>query len=167
MEAGVSGLARSREWDLVELVALPELADDPAEELRFWRLADGALLHGSPPGVGERALERAARALDEQLRAPYEAVAVRQTRLEWSVAARELRTEEIELTGIKPAELVVAVGLDGAVTVLADGAPAETDAALASAAARLEAIGRSRHTAFVARALRLVGDRFALSVDPL
>src|SRR5690554_1006353 len=107
VEAGVSGLARRRDWDAVELVEVPELADRAIEELRFGTLGDGTLVFAAGE-VEEAAVAKLAGALAASVRAPYEAVAVRRTRLEWSVAARELRVEEIELPGLDVDELLVA-----------------------------------------------------------
>jgi hypothetical protein len=164
---GVSGLARRRDWDTVELVDLPELADREVEELRFSVLADGTVVGDSSP-VEMELLARLAERLTAALPAPYEAVAVRHTQLEWSLAARSLRIEVIELPGLTAEEIVVAVGPEGATELLVDGVDSpHPDAALAAAAEELERIGRARHGTFVLRARRAVGERFALSVDPL
>ena len=167
VEAGVSGLARSRDWDTVALVDVPELADAALEELRFGVLADGTVV-GRDAAAGDHVLARLADRLQETVRPPFEAVAARQTRDEWSLAARELRIEEVELAMTEVRELVVAVGPDGVRTLLVDGeelhVPSE---GLELAVQRLEEIGRRRSRSFVVRARHTVGDRFAISVDPL
>jgi hypothetical protein len=168
VEAGVSGLARSRDWDVVALVEVPELAEAALEELRFGVLADGTLVGDDATAAGREVLERLAGRLREAVRAPFEVVAARQTRDEWSLAARELRIEEVELEELDVTELVVAVGPDGLRTLLVDGEePIAMTDELENAAARLDAIGRKRSRSFVVRARHTVGDRFAISVDPL
>jgi hypothetical protein len=168
VEAGVSGLARSRDWDAVELISVPELADRGVEELRFGVLADGAIVGGDAAGVPQHILDRFAERLAVTVEAPYEAVAARQTRLEWSVAARQLRIEEIDLPHVDAAEIVVAVAPDDQTSVLVDGSePDHVASEVEAAAAKLEELGRSRHRSFVIRARRTVGDRWAVSVDPL
>ncbi len=167
VEAGVSGLARSRDWDTVELVALPELAEHPLEEFRFGALADGTLVIDGD-GVDEVVAERLGRRLSETLDGPYEAVAARQTRLDWSVAARVLRIEELTLPALESGEIVVALGPDGETTVVVDGV--EPDGAsddLAFAVELLLELGSRRFPSFVVRARRTVGDRWGISVDPL
>lgn len=170
VEAGVSGLARSRDWDLVEILAVPELEHDALEELTFGALADGTIVAVTPAGTDPILVERLARRLGDALDGPFEAVAVRRTRLEWSIAARMLRIEEVVLPPLAAEELVVAVGPGGEPAVLADGE--EPDAAssgqeLDAAVARLRAIGAERYDSFVVRARRLGPDRWAVSVDPL
>jgi hypothetical protein len=167
VEAGVSGLARRRDWDVVEVVEVAELVDRDLEEIRFGVLADGTLVVSSAE-VDEQVLSGLADRLAPSVRPPYEAFAARHTRLEWSLAARELRTEEIELPGLRADEVVVALGPEGTLELLVDGEePRDRSEELAAAADRLEQLGRSRHRTFVVRARRAVGERFALSVDPL
>lgn len=169
VEAGVSGLARSRDWDHVELVSVPELANDSLEELRFSVLADGTAVGATPPGSDPELLDRLAGRLGEALTRPFEAVAARRTRLEWSLAGRLLRLEELALPPLAADELVVALGPgDERPTVLVDGEePAEPSAELAEAVVRLAELGGRRFESYVARARRLEPDRWAVSVDPL
>lgn len=169
VEAGVSGLARSRDWDRVEVLTVPELADDSVEELRFGVLADGTVVAVSPSGIDPGLVERLAGRLQEALEGPFEAVAARRTRLEWSLAGRALRLEEVTLPPLAATELVVALGPgDEQPTVLVDGEePAEPADALAEAVGRLGALGGERYDSFVVRARRLGPDRWAVSVDPL
>jgi hypothetical protein len=170
VEAGVSGLARSRDWDWVEVVAVPELEHDPVEELTFGALADGAAVGVTPPGVDPDVVERLAGRVRAALDGPFEAVAVRRTSLEWSVAARTLRIEELRLPALAADELVVAVGPGGEPSVLVDGDEAEAapeGTELGVAVARLRALGGGRFDSFVVRARRLEADRWAVSVDPL
>ena len=167
VEAGVSGLARSRDWDAVALVELRSLEDDPLEEIRFGRFADGTILvEGDDPG-GEVVDSLAAR-LEGVVRPPYEALASRRTRREWSLGVRELRVEELELRGVDAAEILVALGPDGDPLLVVDGVEVESaTGALAEADSVLNALGRSRHRTYAVRARRTVGSRWAVSVDPL
>ena len=168
VEAGVSGLARSRDWDRVELVTIAELADEPLEEFQFGVLADGTVVGQGPPGVAAGILERLAACLSDALDGPYEAVAARRTRLEWSLAARALRIEELVLPPLAADEILVAVSPDGEPTVLVDGEePDAPSNELDAATARLLALGRERFDSFVIRARRARNDRWAISVDPL
>lgn len=165
----MSGLARSRDWDRVEVVAIPELADDPLEELRFGVLADGSVVAATPAGIDGGLLERLAGRLREALEGPLEAVAARRTRLEWSLAGRSIRLEEVTLPPLAAGEIVVALAPgDDRPTVMVDGdETAELGAELAEAVGRLGAIGLDRFESFVVRARRLGPDRWAVSVDPL
>jgi hypothetical protein len=169
VEAGVSGLARSRDWDRVEVVAVPELEHDALEELTFGTLADGSVVAVTPAGLDPGLVERLAGRIRAALEGPFEAVAVRRTSLEWSLAARLLRIEEVTLPPLEAEELVVAVGPGGEPSVLVDGE--EADAArldgLQPAVDRLRAVGGARFRSFVVRARRLGPDRWAVSVDPL
>ncbi len=170
VEAGVSGLARSRDWDRVEVVDVPELADGSLEELRFGALADGSVVAATPPGLDPGLVERLAERLRERLGSPFEAVAVRRTRLEWSLAGRCLRLEEIALPPLAAGEIVVALGPgDERPALVVDGEEqVEPSEALAEATARLAALGGGRFDSFVVRARRLgLDDRWAASVDPL
>ena len=94
---------------------------------------------------------------------------MRRTRLDWSLAARALRIEEVALPPLQAEELVVAVGPGGEPSVLVDGEevePARLDG-LEPAVDRLRAVGTARFRSFVVRARRLGPDRWAVSVDPL
>jgi hypothetical protein len=168
VEAGVSGIPRQREWDSVELLEVPELEALELEELRFGRLGDGTIVRGDDAPVDEAVLVRFAERIERSVPPPYEALAARRTRLQWSVAARRLRIEEVELPNLEATELVVAIGPDGEPSLHVDGEePAVRTPELAAATAQLEGLGADRFDSFVVRATRIVGDRFAFSVDPL
>jgi hypothetical protein len=84
------------------------------------------------------------------------------------VAARRLRIEEVELPNLEATELLVAIGPDGEPSLHVDGEElAVRTPELAAAMAQLEGLGADRFDSFVVRATRIVGDRFAFSVDPL
>lgn len=167
VEAGVSGIARRRDWDAVEIVDVPELEGVPLEELRFARLADGTIVSDEAP-VPAAVLERLADRAGGVVPPPFEALAARRTRLQWSVAVREVRLAEISLPPVQAAELVLALGPAGEPEFLVDGAPpAAMTPELETAQAILERAGRARYQAFVARARRVASERWVLSVDPL
>jgi hypothetical protein len=167
VEAGVSGIPRRRDWDAVGIVAVPELEGVPLEELRFVKLADGTIVSGEAPvpaSVVELLADRATGAVPP----PFEALAARRTRLEWSIAVREVRLAEISLPPLEASELVLALGPGGEPELLVDGVtPERTTPELEAAKAALEQAGRARHEEFVVRARRVSGERWALSVDPL
>lgn len=168
VEAGVSGLARRREWDAVEVVAVPELEALPLEEFRFGQLADGTVVPGDQAPVPAAVLSTLAAQATAWVSAPFEALVVRRTRREWSFAVRSLRLDEIELPPIDAAELVVAIGPDGEATLVIDGdEPTELSPELGVAVEVLLELGRARFEAFVVRGRRTVGTRWAVSVDPL
>lgn len=170
VEAGVSGLARSRDWDRVEVVAVPELEHDALEELTFGALDDGAVVALTPAVIDPGLVERLADRIREALDGPFEAVAVRRTRLEWSLAARTLRIEEVTLPPVAADELVVGVGPGGEASVLVDGEEPVAGSlvdGLDAAVDRLRIVGGERFDSFVVRARRLGPDRWAVSVDPL
>jgi hypothetical protein len=161
VEAGVSGLPRPREWDATAFVALPELAGSDATRLEGHVLAESV--------VGELP-ERLVAELDTELERPYAVLAVRRTGEHWAVGARRLRAEELRLPAATPGErLEVVVSPEGERTAAADGAPVEgwVDPAVAEAIAEIERRGRKRFEAFAARADKLDGDRWELTIDPL
>jgi hypothetical protein len=168
VEAGVSGVPRGREWDVVAVVEVPELEGSQLSELAFARLADGRV--GSAGGeLPPAALERLSAAVEESLEPPYEARALRRGTREWSVAGRTAHLQPVAVPPSLPADaLVLAVGPDGERLLFADGEEQENpSAALAAAAAELERRGRERYPSFVARAERLAPGFWVLTVDPL
>jgi hypothetical protein len=99
-EAGITGLARPRDWDAVVLREQPELTGD---ELGFVALADGRTLPPEADGL--------ARALDEVLERPYRAEAVRRSGTLWAAGAVRIQVLEGDAPGVATAlELVVQPG---------------------------------------------------------
>jgi hypothetical protein len=164
VETGVSGLARPRRFDASALAEVEALRGADLAEVEFRVLADGSVLGDVSP---EAAVALTAElALDP----PYAVQAVRKTELEWAVGASEERSEPVQLpAGIAAATLEVAVPPEGETTVIVDGElePEEIRDAELDALRELERIGRERFQAFVARADRLEGERWELTVDPL
>ena len=150
LAAGITGLARQREWDAVATADAPGAAGDEAE---FVALADGRLLVES--GLEDPA--PLAAALAGVLEPPYRATALRREAV-WAIGATAIevvrldpdpRGDDLELTW------------DGStLSLLEDGRP--TDPANASA---LERLARQREEgAYSASAHRLAEDCFEVLV---
>jgi hypothetical protein len=97
--SGIHGLHRAREWDAVVAVDAPEVKGSRAS---FVALPDGALVVEE----GAEALDPLANALEQELRPPYRAEAVRRADSLWAVAGR--RIEVVELPGVAGEELELA-----------------------------------------------------------
>jgi hypothetical protein len=150
LAAGITGLARGREWDAVVVAEAPGTA---GEELEFVALADGRLL-----AEGDAA--PFASALADTIEAPYRAVAVRRGDV-WAVGA--CRIEVARLDPDPEADDLELTWDGNTLALLADGAPSG-----ASQAAPLERIASERERGgYAARAHRLAGDLWELSVLPL
>jgi hypothetical protein len=152
LEAGITGLARQREWDAVGTVEAPGA---PGDEAAFVALADGRLLVEDSTGAFDP--EPFAASLAGAIDPPYRAVARRRPDI-WAVGASTIevvqlrpnpRGDDLELT------------FDGEVHALrVDSLPAGPDAAEA-----LRAIAESREDgAYAAHAHRLAGDLFEVQV---
>lgn len=155
LAAGITGLARQREWDSVVTVEAP---GEPGAEVEFVALPDGRLVvelasEGIDPAPFGAALE-------DSIEPPYRAVAHRRPEL-WAVGA--VRIEAARLDPDPDAD-ELELTWDGEVLGLtADGVP--TDASRASALERL-AVARESG-AYAAHANRLEGDLFEILVLPL
>lgn len=155
LEAGITGLARQREWDAVATADAP---GSPGEEAQFVALADGRLLvDAGPDGFDPAPL---AAALEGAIEPPYRAVARRRPEL-WAVGA-----SAIEVARLDPdprgddLELI----WDGStLELMADGMPA--DPAGASALERLAA--EREAGSYAAHAGRLDGDLWEILILPL
>ncbi|MGH3023018.1 MAG: hypothetical protein ACRDNI_05120 [Gaiellaceae bacterium] len=164
VEAGVSGLARPRQWDATALVEVDALRGYETSELEFRVLADGTVLGDVPAeAVPELTAELG-------LDPPYAARAVRKEGGRWAVGALQIAAEEIELPpGLAASSLEVAVPPDGETAFLVDGEHVDGEPAgdVETAFRELERAGRERFQAFVARADRVGDGRWQLTVDPL
>jgi hypothetical protein len=164
VEAGVSGLARQREWDATAIVEVPALRASDATEVDFRVLGDGSVIGD----VDREVLAQLTNRLD--IEAPYAARAVRQDEIEWIVGAIRFESDLIELpAGVEALALEAAVPPDGEAMYIVDGdmLAEPPDGPVADALAELERIGASRFQAFVARADRLEDGRWELTVDAL
>ena len=116
VEAGVSGLARPRQWDATALVEVDALRGYEAPELEFRVLADGSVVGDVPAeAVPELTAELG-------LDPPYAARAVRKDGGRWAVGALRIDADEIELPqGLEAFSLEVAVPPDDETAFLVDG----------------------------------------------
>jgi hypothetical protein len=153
LPAGITGLARRREWDAV---ATTEAAGAPGDEARFVRLTDGrVLVEAAPPGFDPEPL---AEALANSIESPYRAVAVRRPEL-WVVGACTILVTPL---GRDPrAESVEVVRDHGGVSTRLDGLPT------LERIPELERLGEARADTYFVRARRLVGLLFEVEADPL
>jgi hypothetical protein len=92
-ETGIHGLQRPREWDATITVEAPDVEGDA---VRFVALPDGSLLveEGATEEGAEGSLEPLAAAVEQQVRAPYRAEAVRHGERLWAVQARKIEVLE-------------------------------------------------------------------------
>jgi hypothetical protein len=165
VEAGVSGLAREREWDATAIAEVPSLQSSAVGELDFRVLGDGSVIGDVDPAVVAELTRELA------IEAPYAARAVRQDEREWIVGAVRMESELVELAaGVQAVTLEAAVPPEGGETMyLVDGEiqAERPEGPTGEALAELERIGAERFQAFVARADRLEDGRWELAVDPL
>jgi len=155
LEAGITGLARQREWDAV---ATAEGPGTPGDEVQFVALQGGRLLvESGPTGFDAPAL---AEALEGSLDPPYRGYAVRRDEL-WAVGATAIEVARLEPD---PRGDDLELTWDGStLALLTDGMPAD-----AGDAAALERIATEREEgSYAAHAHRLEGDLFELLVLPL
>ena len=152
-ETGVHGIARQREWDVLATVAAPELDGD---EYAFDVLPDRTLLVEGDDGDGP--LAPLADAIERDLRPPYRARAVRQSRELWAVAARTIEVVRLERRFGDSLELS-AHGDERELVV--DGVREF------GGVPELEALAASRHSDYVVRAERLDDDWWEVRIDPL
>jgi hypothetical protein len=151
LAAGITGLARGREWDVVTTL---EGATTSGEDVRFVALLDGSFVVESPDGADPAPF---ADALRESIVPPYRALAVRRPD-RWAVGAVGI---DVERLAPDPRGDELQLTWDGSeLSLRIDGVPA--DPAHASA---LEGIASSRVSrAYAAHARRLRGDLWELSV---
>jgi hypothetical protein len=143
--AGIHGLQRAREWDVVETVEAPQL---PGERAAFVALPGGEVIVEEGPDDPSPLAD----AIEHELAPPYRAEAVKREGGLWAVGAK--RVEIAELQGIEGEEIEVAIHGDVR-TVLVDGE---------HAFGSIQQLERPGH---VVRARRLDGDRFELESTPL
>jgi len=153
LEAGITGIPRQREWDVVKLV---EAAGSAGDEVEFVALPDGRVLLESGPGSFDPT--PLAAPFRGSIEPPYRAVARRRPEL-WAIGARAIKT--LELPGAPHGDaLEVVLNADG-LLVRVDGMPS------GARLEELEALGRARFASFVVRAQRLVDSLFEVEVEPL
>jgi hypothetical protein len=153
LPAGITGLARRREWDAVATADAP---GTPEAEAQFVLLPDGrVLIEDAPPGFDPEPLVAA---LETSIEGPYRAVAVRRPEL-WVVGATSISVTEL---GRDPrGDSVEVVRDEGGVSTRVDGLPTLDQLP------ELEQIGGARAETYVVRARRLVDLLFEVEVEPL
>ena len=152
LAAGITGLARQREWDAVETVAGPGSVGDEAQ---FVALADGPILVESAPDGFDAAF--LATALEGALERPYRAVAVRRPEL-WAIGA--VGIDAVRLDPDPPGDELELTWNGETLALVADGVPAGP-----SAADALETIASSQVAGpYAAHAHRLEGDLWEVSI---
>ena len=142
-----------REPDLFATVECPELR---GEAYAFTALPDGTLIVEDSCNED---LSRLADAVEEHLKPPYSAAAVRHDDGLWFVSARQIEVAQVAADG---AELEL-TSLAGERTYAIDGR--EVDAAHAPPA--LVALGEERWDDYAVHAVRLDDDLWEVDVDPL
>lgn len=168
----MSGLARSRDWDIVVAVEMPSLAGSALTRVSFYVLAVGEIeVVGTDgePTVAADVLELLAGHATASLAPPLEARAVRTTDELWSVAARR--------TNRRPTDLVLPAGIhsisvarapDGELTVHINGElTVEPASYVAAAIEQVVAVAEQEHDAFVASVEQFDSGRVALAIDAL
>lgn len=150
LAAGITGLARSREWDATGAVEGP---GEVGEEVEFVALPDGRLL-----AAGGRDPGPFAGALEGSLDPPYRALARRQPEI-WAVGARSI--EVAEVSDDPGGDEVEIVRTEEGVSTTIDGLPT------ARSVPELERLGEARGDAYVVRAGRLDGALFQVEVEAL
>jgi hypothetical protein len=154
LEAGITGIARPREWDAVVTVPSPSV---PGDEAVFVALPDGRLV---AEGGHERDASPFADALAGAIEPPYRAVAVYRKSV-WAVGAVSIEVAELTPS---PRGTDLELTWDGSMlsltvdTLPAD--PAQADALERIASARLRG-------PYAAQAHRLAGDLWEILVLPL
>jgi hypothetical protein len=143
--AGIHGLQRAREWDVVVTAEAPALEGERAV---FVALPDGTLV----PEEGTEDVQRLAEALDVELARPYRAEAVRRDAKLWAVAGTAIDTAR--LAGLAGSEVEL-VSHQGETTLTVDGEPA---------AGTIEALEREGHAV---SARRIHGDVWEVEANPL
>jgi hypothetical protein len=151
LAAGITGLARGRQWDAVATVAG---IGTPGDEVEFVSLADGTLVAESGGAVDPTQF---AAALGDGVAAPYRALAIRRPEL-WAVGAVEIEVAQLDPD---PRGTELELTWNGAQLELTiDGLPADP-----SRASALERLAAQRvRGAYAAHAQRLRDNLWELSV---
>ena len=147
-ETGIHGVPREREYDAVVTAEAPD-AEGPSA--RFVALEDGSLVVEE----GDGDLTPLADAIEQEVKRPYRATAVRRGETRWAVAAHKLQVVELPEPGGDEVELAVR---GDERTLVVDGNRAF------GTLPELEALANGDA---VIRAARLDGTLWEVRVDPL
>jgi hypothetical protein len=152
-EPGIHGVPRARRWDTVASAEAPALK---GETVHFVALADGTLVVDEDEPDG--ALTSLAEAVEQTIRAPYRAEAVRKGPETWAVAASRIGVASIPDLGGDQAEL----------TSTREGRVLRIDGRTTMGSAReLERLGEIEGTQYVVLAKRLDGDLWEVEATAL
>lgn len=99
-EAGIHGVPRERAYDAVVAVEAPDVE---GSNVRFVAFDDGSLLVEE----GEGDLTALADAIEQEVKPPYRAVAIRRGETQWAVAGHGLRVVELPEPGGDEVELAI------------------------------------------------------------
>jgi hypothetical protein len=99
-ETGIHGVPRAREYDAVVTADAPDVEGD---NVRFVALEDGTLVIED----GDGDLTPLADAIEQEVKRPYRATAVRRGETQWAVAGRSLRVVELPEPGGEEVELAI------------------------------------------------------------
>jgi hypothetical protein len=153
VEAGISGIPRTREWDAVVTAECGSSGDT----CTFAVLSESRSVH---LGGDEAPLVCLASALGDAIDLPYRAVGVRHEAGTWAVGA--IRIEVAELPAdTEGEELMLTVTQEGERGLEVDGRPT------AERIAALERVAGDRFDAYVLRAIRLKDRLWEIGIDPL
>lgn len=147
-EAGIHGVPRERQYDAVVATDAPDVEGSNA---RFVGLEDGTLLLEE----GDGDLTALADAIEQEVKRPYRAIAVRRGGARWAVAAHGLRVVELPEPGGDEVELALR-GEER--TLVVDGM---------RVFGTLPELEKLAEGDAVVRASRLEGDLWEVRVDPL
>jgi hypothetical protein len=152
-EAGIHGVPRARRWDTV---ATAETAGLRGDVVHFVALPDGTLV--VEEDQPDDALAPLAEAVEDGIRPPYRAEAVRRGGDTWAVAAS--RIELLEVRGLSGDEAELVVTREGR-TLRVDGRTTLGRSPV------LERAGEAQGTEYVVRASRVDGDLWEVEATPL
>ena len=152
-DVAITGLARTREWDVTALADAPALEGD---EVRFDVLPDGTIVVEDE--VGDTGLAPLAEAVEATLPPPYRARAVRRSDARWAIQARAIRVVELP---DQPGDTIEITERDGVRELKIDG-----ERSFGSVPA-LEQLASAQFPDYALQAQRLDGDLWELRVDPL
>jgi len=149
---GVDGVPRPRRWDAVAPAQAPGLTGN---EVHFVALPNGDLVVDEDQP--ENTVAPLAEAIEQTLRPPYRAEAIRRDGESWGVAARRIDVEVFEAAGD---ELEVVANNEGR-TLVVDGERAF------GGVPELERVGERQGITYVVRARRLEGTFWEVEAHPL
>lgn len=152
-EPGISGISRPRQADVVVTVDAPEIEGDSA---RFVVLPDATLLVEEGP---DTSLEPLAAAVEQELRPPYRARAVRRGETMWAVEAR--RIQVVELPDAPGGDAIDVTRTDEGTATTVDGQR------IFGSMPALEELGERQGRDFAVHAERLDGDLWEVRAAPL